>query len=133
MPANTAPIFAVAPVIGIATLTSPSAISSRTNITGTTGLTELTPTSTNGKRVDRILVQAKETTVAGLLWVWIYNGTTSYLFDEISISAVTGSTTVEGATASASYDDLVLPPTYKLYVSSTIDQDLNVFAFGGDY
>lgn len=133
MAANTNPIFPVAPSIGIATLTSPTPITTRTNITGTTGLTQLTPTSTNGKRIDRIAIQSKETSVAGAVWVWLYNGTTSHLLDEILVSAVTGSATVEGFSTYVDYANLVLPPTYQIYVSASVDQDLNVFAHGGDY
>lgn len=133
MPANTSPIFPVSPVVGIATLTSPTAVTSRANVTGVTGLTSLTPTSTNGKRIDKIEVTSKGTSSAGSLFVWLYDGTTSYLMDEILISAITPSTTVAAFTTSVSYSSLVLPPTYRLYISVSVAQDLNVFAFGGDY
>jgi hypothetical protein len=133
MPANFKPIFPVSPVVGIATLTSPTAITSRANITGVTGLTSLTPTSTNGKRIDLIELTSKGTSSAGSLFVWMYDGTTSYLMDEILISAITPSTTVAAFTTSVAYTTLVIPPTYRLYISVTVAQDLNVFAFGGDY
>lgn len=133
MAANTSPIFPVAPVIGIGTLTAATAITSRANITGTTGLTQLTPVSTNGRRVDSIRVKGKATTVASALGVWIYNGTTSFLFDEIDISAVTASTTVDSFEVDVTYVNLTLPPTYQLYISETVQTDVNVFAFGGDY
>jgi len=133
MPANTTPIFPATPTIGIATLTSPSAITSRANITGTTGLSQLTATSTNGKRVDKIRVRAKGTTTAGILSIWEYNGTTSHLIHEIAISAVTPSTTVEAFSTYMDFSDMVLPATHQLYVSVTVANDLNVFAHGGDY
>ena len=133
MAANTKPIYPGSPLIGIATLTSPSAITSRANITGTTGLVQLTPTSTNGKRIDEIRIKAKETTVAGSVCIWLYNGTTSHLIDEILVSAVTASTTVDSWSAKKTYDNLVLPATYQLYVSVTVDQDFNITAHGGDY
>ena len=127
------PVFTQSPVVGIATLTSPTAITSRANITGTTGLTQLTPTSTNGKRVDAITVKGKGTSVAGIVFVWIYNGTTSYIFDEIDVTAITGSTTLDSFTLTKSYTTLVLPPTYQLFISISTVQDVNVFAFGGDF
>ena len=133
MAANTAPIFPLAPAVGIATLTSATAITSGANITGTTGLVQLTPTSTNGTRVDQITVRAKGTTVASMLWVWLYNGTTSFLFDQIDIPAVTVSVTTDSAIVNRAYANLVLPPTYQLYISETVQTDLNVFAFGGTY
>lgn len=136
MPANLAPIFPIAPVIGVASLVSPTALITRTSITGTTGLISLLGAGTNGTRVDKITVHYKDTTAlstAGAVWVWIYNGTTAHLFAEILVTAITGSTTVSSFDLSTSFANLVLPTTYSLYVSSTIDQDFNVFAFGGDY
>lgn len=129
------PVFVQSPLVGSATLTSPSAITSRANITGTTGLVQLTPTSTNGKRIDWIRVIAKGTTTAGFLTVWLYDGTTSKVIDEISIAAATPSATVTPTKADQSYltNGFNLQPTYQLYVSSTVAQDMNVYAFGGDY
>jgi hypothetical protein len=118
------------PVIEVATLTSPSAITSRANITGTTGLTQLTATSTNGKKIYELALKAKETTIAGSVGIWIYNGTTSFLRDEILVSAVTESNTVDSWSAKKTYDNLVLGPNDQLYISSTINQDITVFAHG---
>lgn len=133
MAANVTPIFPLSPVVGIATLTSATAVTSRANISGTTGLVQLTPTSTNGKRVDTITVKGKATSVASILSVWLYNGTTSFLYDEITITAVTASNTVESFSLKRSYSDLILPPTYQLYISQTVATDVSVFANGGDY
>lgn len=133
MAANVSPIFPETPVIGIATLTSATAITSRANITGTTGLVQLTPASDDGKRIDSIRVKGKGTTVASILSIWLYNGTTSFLYDEIVIDAVTASNTAISDLGSRTYSDLALPPTYQLYVSQTVQTDVNVFANGGDY
>jgi len=133
MAANTAPVFPISPIVGIATLVSATAITSLANITGTTGLVQLTATSTNGTRVDQITVRSQGTSVASELCIWVYNGTTSYLYDIIDVSAVTASTTTDPFTSSKSYTNLVLPPTYQLYVSETVQTNLNVFAFGGNY
>jgi hypothetical protein len=133
MPANTQPIFPNAPIIGIATLTAATALTTRTNITGITGLTQLTATSTNGTRVDTITVKGKATTVASTVFIWIYNGTTSFLFDEIDVTATTAANTTDSFSQTKSYSNLVLPPTYQLYISETVQTDLNVLAFGGAY
>lgn len=113
---------------GVATLTSPTAITSRANITGTTGLTALKPTTTNGSKVYEIRWKAKGTTTAGSLCIWRYDGTTSYLFDEISISGVSASTTTPSETGSKTYDNLALKSTEALYVSVTVQNDLTAFA-----
>lgn len=133
MPANTSPVFALTPVIGVATLTSPTAVTSRANITGTTNLTLLDTAGSNGTRVSQIYIRAKETTVAGSVFIWIYNGTTSFLFDEFIVTAVTASNTAESFNTTRYYENLVVPSGSSLYVSSTIDQDFNVIAFGGDF
>jgi hypothetical protein len=124
-----------APVIGIATLTSPTAITSRANIAGTTGLVSLTPTSNNGKRVDWLRIKSKGASLLGELFLWLYDGTTSYLFDEVDLTAITGSTTVDSLVADLSYIalGLNLPANYRLFVSVSVAQDLNVFAMSGDY
>jgi hypothetical protein len=133
MPANTTPIFPLTPIVGIATLTSATAVTSRANITGTTGLVQLTATSTNGTRIDAITVKGKGTTVATTLSLWIYNGTTSFLFDEIDLAAVTPTTILDSVAGAKSYTSLLLPPTYQLFISEQVQADLNVFAFGGVY
>ena len=133
MPANTTPIFPLAPIVGTATLTSATAITSRANITGTTGLVQITATSTNGTRVDAINVKSKATSVASIISIWIYNGTTSFLYDEFDVTAITASTTVDSFTLTKTYNNLTLPPTYQLFISETVQTDVNVFAFGGTY
>ena len=133
MPASTSPIFPNVPIIGIANVSGATAVTARTPITGTTGLVKLTDTSTNGTRIDAITVKATGTSVAGLLDVWIYNGTTSFLFDEIAYAAVTANTTTVSNVATTTYATLTLPPTYQIYVSQQVTSNCAVFAFGGQY
>lgn len=133
MPANTAPIFPLSPLIGVATLTAPAAITVRTNIVGVAGLVQLTPVSANGKRVDSITCKAKATTVAGIISIWLYNGVTSFLYDEFDVPVVAASNTVDSFSLKRNYTDLVLPPTFQLYVSCTVANEMNIFANGGDY
>lgn len=132
MPANINPVFPVVGRVEVATLTSPTALTSRANITGTTGLTALLTTGSFGTRLDRIHINAKETTVAGVIFIWLYNGTTSFLFDEILVTAVTASTTAAAFQTYKDYTTVMLPFATDLYVSSTIDQDFNIVALGGD-
>lgn len=133
MPANTAPIFPAAPIVGIATLTAAAAITSRANIVGTAGLTQLTAASTNGARIDAIVIKGKGVTVASNIGIWIYNGTTSFLYDEMDVTAITAANTTDSFLLQRNYTNLVLPPTYQLFISETVQTDLNVFALGGVY
>jgi hypothetical protein len=133
MPASTSPIFPNVPIIGIASLVSATPVTSRAQITGTTGLVKLTDTSTNGTRIDAIEVVAQGNSTAGLQTIWIYNGTTSYMFDEISIPTATANTTTLASANTITYTTLVLPPTYQLYVSQQVASNVSIFAFGGQY
>ena len=131
MAANTIPIVPIAPIVGIgdtiATLTS------RNKITGTTGLTAVTATSTNGLRIDQVVVQLAANSAAAIVFLWIYDGTTSFLFDELPIPAVTATTTVPAARVAKSYTNLILPPTYRLYATTTVAQNTDTYALGGSY
>lgn len=133
MAANTTPIFPAAPVVGLASLVSATPLTTYTNITGTTGLVQLTTTSINGTRVDNVVVKAQGTSVASKVTIWLYDGTTSRVFDEIDVPAVTASTTVDTFVLSRGYTNVTLPPTYQLFVSQTVATNVNVFAFGGTY
>jgi hypothetical protein len=133
MPAGTSPIFPQAPIIGIASMVSNTAVTARTNIVGTTGLTQVLANSTNGTRVDFIEVQGQGTTVATIIDIWINDGTNSYLVDEISLPAATANTTVVASSNTISYTRLTLPPTYRLFTSQQVSANVTVFAFGGTY
>ena len=117
---------------GLATLTSPTAITSRANITGTSGLVQLTPTTTAGKKVYQLSFKGKGSTAAGFVSLWRYNGTTSFLFDELPIVGATPSTTVAAEAFTRTYANLTLGPTEQLFVSVTVTQDLTVFAEAAD-
>jgi len=140
MAMTNAAVFPQGPDTEIATLTTPTAITSRANITGTTGLVQLTALPvTNPKRCDAIVIKSKGTSLAGILSVWMYNGTTSFLYDEIDLSAVTPSTTVDSLKVTRNYlstetqGSIQLGLLDQLFVSTTVQQDLNVFATTGQY
>lgn len=137
MSANTAPIFPVAPLLGIASLTAPNAIASRANVVtaapAAASYAQLTPITANGARVDSITVSAKGSTVAGALDIWLFDGAKLVYFTSFDITANTASTTNDPFTITRTFTSLVLPPTYQLYVSAQVQQDFNVYAFGGSY
>jgi len=135
MAANTSPIFPLVPVVGIASLVGATAVTSRANITGTTGLTQLTTTTTNGLKVDAITVIGQGNTVPNIIDIWLYNGTTSSLYYEIPVANTTVSTTSAAFTTTVPFNNLVLPPTYQLYISEQVtgNANVNVYAFGGSY
>ena len=133
MAANTNPIFPNVPIVGIASMVSNTAVTARTVISGTTGLTQVTANSTNGTRIDAVKVVAQGTSVATIIDLWINDGTNSYLYDEIVLSAVTANTTTASATNTIAYTTLVLPATYRLFTSQQVSSNVTVMAFGGTY
>ena len=129
MPANTAPIHPVAPYAVSASLANAAACTSRAP-TATANLAAanifaLTLVSPNGLRIDSIQVKAAANAIgsastAGLVQIWLHDGTNAYLYDEIAVSAVTPSATVASFAAQKNYANLVLPAGQTLYVSTTV-------------
>ena len=145
--ANVLPIFPANAYAITADLSAVTACTTR-GPTATAGLAAanisiLCPASTNGRRVDRISVQASSTsitapTAAQLVGLWMWDGTKAYLIDEFTVTLVTPSTTTPCFTTYKDYTTLVLPAAFALYVSTTITTTaattaLTVSVFGGDY
>lgn len=135
MAANVQPIFPASPQVGQASITT--GLTTRANITGTSGLTQLVASATNGQRIDRIRVMSNSAistpNSANIVRVWIYDGTTARLFDEIVTTAVTPSATVAGFVSDTSYSSFVIPANYSVYVSCHTTDAYNVIGFGGTY
>jgi hypothetical protein len=99
--------------------------------------------STNGRRIDKIQVQAASTaigatTAAQLVIIWMSDGTTAYPIDEIVVAAQAPSATAVSFNTSKLYSNLVLPAGFTLWASTTVATTasttaLVVTAFGGDY
>lgn len=141
MAANTAPIFPITPVAQGLSVVSASALTSRAAITGTTGLSLCFTAGSNGSRIDTIILQATGTTLAGLIDLWIFDGTTSRLIYETAVTVVTpNTTTTVGFNANISTTTfcggvpLTIPSGYALYCSSQVaSQLIGVTTVGGHY
>lgn len=147
MAAGTTPIFPATPYTVSASLAAATACTTR-GPTATASLAganifAFVPVSTNGLRIDSIQVKACSTsmtaaTTANIVGIWLWDGTTAYLYDEILVTAVTPSTSVASFVATKSYTNLVLPSTFALYASVAVTTTaattaLSVQAFGGAY
>lgn len=133
MAANTNPIFPLTPVLA-SVLVGATALTSRTQITGTTGLTLVHSAGSNGTRYDWLILKGTGTTVAGVLDIWIYDGTTSRIYESVTIPVVTPSTTVDSYFSQLALNPLVLPTGYSIYCSSQVaSQLMNVVVQGGSY
>ena len=124
----TSPSFAVTPRIGMAQV---SAANTARDGSGTV-VTVLIGAST-GTRIAEVVVQAAVTTTAGMVRLFLTNGVTTRMFDEISIAAATVSATVKGTRVSTTYNNLVLPDsTWSLIASTHNAEAINVMALGAD-
>ena len=95
----------------------------------------------SGSKVEEIVVEASMTslvasTVAGLVYVFVYDGSTYHLFDTIAVTVVTASTTVAPYRQSKVYNNLVLKSGWTIYASQSIAGNasiLKIHCLGGDY
>lgn len=132
MAANTDPIFVAAPIVGLAHMTA-----ANTGRDGTGTTYDVVTGSTNGTRVDRVVVKAQGTTTAGMVRLFIYDGTNVRFLTEAIVTAIT----VAAATKSFEYefsrsDGLAfvnLPSGYVLRAATHNAETFDVLAFGGNY
>jgi len=121
------PVFANTPVIGSAAIST-----ANTNRDGTGTIGSVLTGSANGTKVNEIRIKATGTTTAGMVRLYIYNGTTNFLFLEQAIAAVTPSASVKTEEYTLTFDNLVLPATYQLRASTHNAEGFNVLAIGAD-
>lgn len=122
------PVFAVTPIVGMAQVSV-----ANTNRDGTTGtyVTLLTAGS-SGTRVAEIVTQGTVTTTAGMVRLFLTDGTTTRMFDEISVAAATVSGTVKGNRVSTTYNNLVIPSGWSIKASTNNAEAINVWALGAN-
>jgi hypothetical protein len=126
---GTTPVFVAAPKTWQQSMTTANA-----NRDGTGTLVDVVSAGSNGSRVDSIHVEAQATTTPGMVRLYLFDGTTNRLFDEIPVSAVVPSGTVKAFQADISYPDgLVLPSGWKLRAAPHNSETFNIFARGGDF
>jgi hypothetical protein len=87
-----------------------------------------------GTRIDRIVVEATVTTTAGMVRIFIDDGTNVRLYAEIPIAAITVGASVAAFRAVLETPDLNLPSTSHILKASTHNAEaMNVFAHAADY
>jgi len=131
MAANTSPIFTLTPVIGMAAIST-----ANTNRDGTGTIVTVLAGGTDGTRIHRITIKAIVTTTAGMIRLYIDNGTSIILWREILVTAITASGTVAAFEEEILLDGeeaLILPATYELQASTNNAEAFNVIAEGGNY
>lgn len=102
------------------------------NGTGTLG-TVLTA-GASGSRIETLTITATGTTTAGMVRLFLYDGTTYYLWREVQVSAKTPSATESTFTSTLSALGLVLGDGWSLRASTHNAEAFNVLAtLAGDF
>lgn len=106
---------------------------------GTGTIATVFTAGSSGSRIERIIVEATGTTTAGMVRLFINDGSNSRLYFEIPIPAVTPSGTVAAANASVNTFStptimpIVIPSGFSLRASTNNAETFNVIAIGGDF
>jgi len=132
---STSAQYASTPKVGSATLTTAD-----TSLTAPTTVGTIVSAGASGTRIDYIEVQGVATTVAGLINLFIYDGTNYILWNQVPVIAITSSTTAPAFVANLSSNGnanimpLTLPTGYSLRATSSVAQTgIRVTAYGGDF
>lgn len=124
----TQPAFATVPRIGSAQVSA-----ANTNRDGTGTIVTVITGVAAGTRISEVVVEATVATTAGMVRLYLFDGTNTRLFDEIAIAAATPSASVRTTRVSTVYTNLILPSSsWQLRASTHNAEAMNVIALGAD-
>jgi hypothetical protein len=125
----TAPAYAATPNTGFVNI---STANTARDGTGTLGI--VFTAGASGSRIDRITITARATTTAGVVRLYISDGTNHALYSEHLVSAITPSATVAVfATEIIPNIPITLKSGQTLRASTHNAESFTVAAFGGDF
>lgn len=130
----TTPNFADIPLVGLGQISA-----ANTNRDGTGTIVTIATAGASGSRIEEIVVQAAVTTTAGMVRLFLNDGTNTRLWREVPVTAATPSGTVAAFRAMVRNDDrpdlplLLLPTGWSLSAATNNAETFNVFAFGGSF
>jgi hypothetical protein len=105
-----------------------------TNRNGTGTIVSVFAAGSSGSRIDDIYIVANATTTAGVIRLFISDGTNIRLWQEILVSAVTPSTTVQVWSSSLINQALILANGWSLQASTNNAETFSVFVTrAGDF
>lgn len=130
MAAATTPIFVDTVRNQVAAISA-----ANTNRDGTGTIVTIFTAGADGSIIEKVRAIAIVTTTAGMVRLYVHNGTTAFLIAELTVDAITVS-----ATVAAWIEDwtppnggLLLPTGYSLRASTHNAEAFNVHTQGGDY
>lgn len=124
------PIFASTPNVGSAQV---SATADTSLIATTTYVTPFTA-GASGSKIEEIVFQGVGSSLAGVVRIFVYDGSAVRLVWEEAVTAVTSSTTAATYRTARQFDNLVLEAGWTLRVTSAVaNQLIAVHVFGADF
>lgn len=97
-----------------------------TNRDGTGTLATVFTAASTGSRIDDIVITATGTTTAGMVRLFLHDGTNARMLQEVSVSPVTPSATVQAWTQQLLNLALILPSGWSLRASTHNAETFNV-------
>jgi hypothetical protein len=97
-----------------------------TNRNGTGTIATVFTAGSNGSRIDDIYITATGTTTAGVVRLFLNDGTNTYLFEEILVTAITPSTTVQVFQSVQLNLSLILANGWSLRASTNNAETFNI-------
>jgi hypothetical protein len=132
---STAAQYASTPKVGSALLTTAD-----TSLTSPTTVGTVFTAGSNGSRIDYIEVISVATSAASLVNLFIFDGTTYSLWQQVPVLAVIINPTtpsfvaVLSSNSNANVMPLTIPTGYSLRATTTVTQTgVRVIAYGGDF
>lgn len=116
----TDPIFAATVNQGAAVVSA----TADTSMTAPTQSVTVVTGATLGSKVEELTFIGTGTTLAGLINVFLYDGTTYHLYDQVAVTAVTSSTTAAAFRQQRFYQNLWVKTGWFLKVTSTVASQL---------
>jgi hypothetical protein len=107
-----------------------------TNRDGTGTIATIFTAGSNGSRIEMVEIQATVTTTAGMVRLFIHDGTNARLLREQPITANTVSATNPAFQIAIPFGDmspLLLASGYSLRASTEKTETFNITVFGGDF
>jgi hypothetical protein len=124
----TSPVFAVTPRIGAVSIATADA-----SYTAPTSVGTVITGASTGTRISEIVVKNAATSAAAIVRIFLYDGSAYWLFDEVTVAAATGSSTVQQSRVSTLYTNLILPSSsWSVRATTSVAQATHVTALGAD-
>jgi hypothetical protein len=102
---------------------------------GTGTLATVFTAGASGSRIDFLIIQSiAAATTAGMIRLFIHNGTAAFLFKEVPVPVNTASASVEAFNTVVTFDGgLTIPSGFSLRASTQVAESFHLTAFGGDF